>query len=430
MLKRIGLTPGKKLLIFLISLTALTIPMAYVYNSIAVILFVACSLLSARKTDFSIKFSIALPMALFLLMALSVSWSVNAHQSVKALGKEASLIFIPIAFMVNSRLSGRSVDAILKNYSLGMCVIGIGFLVRAFIRFAQTGNTEVFFYHELSTFDVNAIYLSVLFSMAFIIFLAKETKTFWGYGAMGFLLLFIFLLSSKNLIIINLLIVVLYYTAYSGFSRKVKTASLLTFLVLFLVFGYFGKIHERFMHELEVDQAITEQGVHVVTLKEAATRDKFDANCYFNGTAFRTYQARIFTEMLNEDGILLTGYGLSGSKQKIEQKGIEHNIYHESDALMPYNKMNFHNQYIEVFADLGIMGFVLVVLMLLVNLKNGIQSKYFVHIAFAILMISVFLTESFIWRQRGVVFFTLFYCIFNTMQPFAQRRAALKAAEV
>ena len=51
--------------------------------------------------------------------------------------------------------------------------------------------------------------------------------------------------------------------------------------------------------------------------------------------------------------------------------------------------------------------------MLFVNIKNAFQSKDFMHITFSVLMISLFLTESFLWRQRGVVFFTLFYCLFN-----------------
>ena len=80
---------------------------------------------------------------------------------------------------------------------------------------------------------------------------------------------------------------------------------------------------------------------------------------------------------------------------------------------MFYNKQNFHNQYVQTFADLGILGFLLVIIMLAINLKNGLAKKDFIHIAFAIVMISLFLTESFLWRQRGVVFFTIFYCIFN-----------------
>ena len=51
--------------------------------------------------------------------------------------------------------------------------------------------------------------------------------------------------------------------------------------------------------------------------------------------------------------------------------------------------------------------------MVVLNLKNAFKSKDFIHIAFAILMISLFLTESFLWRQRGVIFFMVFYCLFN-----------------
>jgi len=42
------------------------------------------------------------------------------------------------------------------------------------------------------------------------------------------------------------------------------------------------------------------------------------------------------------------------------------------------------------------------------------KSKDFIHFVFAFLMISLFLTESFLWRQRGVVFFTMLYCLFNS----------------
>lgn len=423
MLKRIGLTPGKRLLIFLISITVLTIPMGYAYNSVAVILFVACSLLSARKQDFSIKLSTALPLVLFLLMVLSASWSINAKESVKALGKEASLFFIPLAFMVNPQLNRRSVDIILKNYSMGMCAVGVFLVIRAFFRFMDTHNFDVFFYHELSTMDLNAIYLSALFSLAFIVFLAKETKTFWGYCAMGFLMLLIILLSSKNLIIMNVLLIVLYYVVFSGFSTKIKVASAVSLVGVFVVLGFYSKIHERLLHEIQTDNS-GQDAFHHVTLKEAATRQTFDQNCYFNGTAFRVYQARIFTEMLSEDPVFFTGYGLSGSKLKIEAKADEHNLYDGDGSKIPYKKMNFHNQYIEAFADLGVFGFIIVVAMLFINLKNGIKNKYFIQIAFATLMISVFLTESFLWRQRGVVFFTLFYCLFNEMQPWAKKLQA------
>jgi O-antigen ligase len=75
--------------------------------------------------------------------------------------------------------------------------------------------------------------------------------------------------------------------------------------------------------------------------------------------------------------------------------------------------MNFHNQYIQVFAELGIVGFLLLLLMLVLSISNAIASKNYFHIAFSVLMLSLFITESFLWRQRGVTFFIVMYCVLN-----------------
>jgi O-antigen ligase len=418
LLKRIGLQPGKKILVFLISLIAITIALGNVYNSLAVIFFVLYSVLASRRQDFSFRLELMLPLLLFVLMALSLSWSIDFKSTLKALGKEAALLFIPLAFMLNRKLSRNSAYDVLKNYSIGMCMVGVYFIVRAFIRYFQLGTTDVFFYHELSTFKINAIYLSTLFSLALFVFIAKKNKTIMGYVSTLFLLVMVFLLSSKNIIIIDVLLIVMYYLFFAGFSKGATIAAVAVFCAFALVMGYYGKIYDRLLHEMEpVKNTKVTHGVHNVSVGEAWHNKKFNGNDYFNGTAFRTYQIRIFKELLADEPILFTGYGLNASAKKIELKGIEHNLYHGNKESIGYNKLNFHNQYIEAFADLGIFGFLLLVAALVINLKNGIEAKYFVHIAFAILMISLFLTESFLWRQRGVVFFTLFYCLFNSLLP-------------
>jgi len=160
-----------------------------------------------------------------------------------------------------------------------------------------------------------------------------------------------------------------------------------------------------------------EDKVYNVSIKQAWTNDTFQPNDYFPGTAFRVYQFRIFTEMLAEDNIFWTGYGLNASYPKIEQKTIQYNLFLGNDSQEGYQNKNFHNQYVQNFAELGILGLLLLLAMLFINLKNAIKSKDFVHIAFAVLMISLFLTESFLWRQRGVMFFTVIYCLFN-VQPY------------
>jgi O-antigen ligase len=154
--------------------------------------------------------------------------------------------------------------------------------------------------------------------------------------------------------------------------------------------------------------------VYNVSVQQAWSKEKFQPNEYFAGTAFRVYQIRIFKEMLQEDDIFFSGYGLNASDFRIEEKGIEHNIFLGNDKYEGYQKKNFHNQYIQIFAETGVFGCVLLILIVLINLKNAIVTKDFVHFCFAILMISLFLTESLLARQRGVVFFTAIYCLFNS----------------
>ncbi len=118
------------------------------------------------------------------------------------------------------------------------------------------------------------------------------------------------------------------------------------------------------------------------------------------------------------------GFGLNASYPKIEEKAKHYNLFLGKEGMEGYQTKNFHNQYIQIFAELGVLGFILLLLMLTINVKIAYKSKDFVHFAFAILMISLFLTESFLWRQRGMVYFTMMYCLFNSGIALKNSKAA------
>ena len=182
-----------------------------------------------------------------------------------------------------------------------------------------------------------------------------------------------------------------------------------------------SNISDRFLIEFQsnqksgtINQNIGQGQVLNVSVGEAWNTDKFTDNQYFPGIAFRVYQLRVFTELLQEEPIFFTGYGLNATDSKILAKAKEHTIFMGNETHEGYHDKNFHNQYVQFFAELGFFGFVLIVAMLGITLYNGLIRKDFVHICFAILMISLFLTESFLARQRGIIFFTAFYCLFNS----------------
>ncbi|WP_417352897.1 O-antigen ligase family protein [Flavobacterium alkalisoli] len=403
-----------KTLVFLAVAVLLTIPLNYAFGSITVILFTLYALFTAKKEDFSFNIALFMPVALFLLMVASLIWSIDFKSTLKALSKEIPLLIIPVVFFV-IRLWPKQQKDILKFYSWGMFTYALFYVIRAVIKYFETGDTNVFFYHELVTKDVNAIYVSVFMSVALFYFVAKRTKRKFDYLALAFLFVFIFLLSSKNILLTDILLIILYFLFWSPVSKKTKWTFAVVFVTAIVTAGYFSKIKERVEVELKPDteQAVQDMGTRAITIAQAWNNKTFSQNDYFNGTSFRVYQIRIFTEMMQEDPVFFQGYGLNASLVKVKEKGDEHNVFKGDETHRGYNGLNFHNQYVEVFADLGLFGFLILITMMLLNLKNGLSNKDFVHIAFAILMIALFLTESFLWRQRGVVFFTLLYCLFN-----------------
>lgn len=420
LLKKIGLTPGKKSLLFFILLVAVTIPMGHIYNTLAVICFVLFSVLSATGYSHRPVTAFLLPIALFGLMIISLLWSPDIKQSFSGLSREASLLFIPLAFILNRPLSARSLNVVLKNFSLAMCAFAIYLIGRAVVRYMAGADASVFFKNELAS-DTVSIYLATFFSLALFVFLAKEKLTFWGYAAAAFLLVMVLLLSKRTIIITDIFIITAYYIFCPGYKKSTRVLLISGFYILGAVFIYFGNLSGQKFPGKNKQEHPTE---HLVSISEAWHNETFTPNDGFSGPAFRVYRARVLTEMTRENGIFFTGCGINTSGDEVAKIAYKDNTTHTGWENKPYHTLNFHNQYMEAYADLGIFGLALVLIMVVYNLVKGVKTKYFVHIAFAILMISLFLTESFLWRQKGVVFFTLFYCLFNDFRPAGRLKTA------
>lgn len=416
--------------IFLL-LLFVTIPFSLGLNNVALIVFLG-SVLLLKKKSFVFSKELFLPVLLYFLMVLSYFWSIDKLLTTKALPKEIALLLIPFAFMVLQPISKKFKSKILKYYSFSIVLIVVYFLIRAVIKFFILKDTSVFFYHGeydndigLVSKELNAIHVSVFVAIAFFYFYTSKKKNIINNIISSALFGFIVLLSSKNIILVFILLIVVHFLFFSKSANKMRLRNIFIFLIVIGFVFSFGKIKERFQLEFQTnsDKSLSSnvikdlpEGVHNVSVSEAWSNEKFTPNDFFPGTAFRVYQARLFFEFIKEENVFWTGFGLNSSYKKLEQKAVFYNVFQGTNEIEGYQKKNFHNQYIQVFVELGIFGFILLVLILLINLKKAIKNKDFIHIAFAVLMISVFLTESFLWRQRGVVFFIIFYCLFNSKE--------------
>lgn len=419
-------------------LVLLSIPLSFAINNIALGIYLFIALITFKKDNFSFQTNLFLPILLYLIMAVSFFWSIDPKSTLTALSKEIALLIIPIVFLASKDFLSEQKQKIIAYFSYGMVILALYYLFKAIIRFCLTQDSRVFFYHGENDDDfglvpklLNAIHVSVFVAVAFFYFFTKKAKSNYDLLIAGILFGFLLLLSSKNIILVVLFLILIHVFFFSKAAHKMRLRNIILFgLILAMVFS-FGRIKERFKVEFQnnSDKSLTANviegipvSVHILSIKEAWTNDYFTPNDYFPGTAFRVYQLRIFTELMTENNVFLTGFGLNASYPKIKEKAIEHNVYLGKDGKEGYQNKNFHNQYLQNFSELGFFGFFVLVIMLFINVKNTYISKDFVHFAFSILMISLFLTESFLWRQRGVVFFTLLYCLFNS-------KTALKDSE-
>ncbi len=400
-----------------ITLYVISIPLSMGFNNLMLLLLAVTTMVSIKKWQIGNHIVYYLFAALFILSAASYFWSVDPERTLKAIPRNIYWLLLPALFAVLPIFTKDIKQAVLKYYSYSMVVYGVLYVIKAILKFIQTGNKEVFFYHELVTKELNAIHVSVYFALAFFYFYNLSLKKTIHWFSAAFLAILLFLLSSKLIIVVFILLFLINYFFFTKSAQKLRMRNLLIFILLVGSILFFGKIKERFAVELQsnneksISHTVLEmqnQGIHIVSVNEAWNQEKFSPNDFFPGTAFRIYQARILKELLEEEAQWLTGFGLDGSYTKLEEKAMQYDIFLGNDQLEGYQKKNFHNQYLQLLADLGIFGFLILVFILVTLVKNAFSLKDFVPIAFTILMISLFLTESFLWRQRGIVFFTMF----------------------
>ena len=311
--KTIDFFKNPAVFIYLLAVILCTIPLKASFLSIAIIIFVFTAIFHKQSTKANFNTFLILPILFYVLMILSLIWTRDYKLTMNGLQKELPFLFIPLAFLFIPRLTKKAAYKIFRIFSLSMAVYGLYYLINALLRYISTGNSGVFFYHELVTIQLNAIYVSIFASFGVFYFISLKTKTIVDKIALFILLIIVFLLSSKSIITIDFILIICYYSFFAAIPQSVKTTTIIT-VTSFLVFSIFfvKEVKERFLLEYEtafIDNTINKkignqnEKVYNVSLKQAWEVDQFQANHFFPGTAIRVYQFRIFIEMLQENPI-------------------------------------------------------------------------------------------------------------------------------
>jgi len=378
----------------LVTLILITLPLGgYAINSIFVILFFLLSVYRFFTSKTSIVFS-KIPflfIAFYFLCFLSLLWTDSIKNTFEGLIRFLSYLVLPLAFIINSEKTF-SIHKIFERFSKSMVFFALYCLIIGFLKVFKYDDINFLFYHELSgnLSQLNAIYLSVFISLAIGFFLFKSEKSKATLFYAIFLGIFLVLLSSKIIISMTFVFSIWYFLK-NNFIKKGKPIHFITVIVMFFIFMISSiNFVNRFKTEFEK-----------TNINEVLETKDFGHVYLWTGIGLRVFQTKAFLEILTEKKRIFLGSGLHNSQEDLNNKYKEYNLY---PGFLNYN---YHNQYIQIFAELGIVGLILFLMILFVILKEVINTKDYFLFSFIIITLAVCITETFLWRQRGMVFFII-----------------------
>jgi len=196
--------------------------------------------------------------------------------------------------------------------------------------------------------------------------------------------LFIVLLSSKAGILalaMTYMLVILYYLVYRGHRTSILISG--TLLIAFLLtLSFFPQSYSRFYNA------------------ESALENELDTDSEESSVA-RILIWQTSLELIKKNPLFGVGTG------DVELELMK--LYKEKNIKLAVDEtLNAHNQYLQTFIALGIIGFVALIASFVFPAVYAFRKKQLLYLLFLAIFAFNLLVESMLERQAGVVFYALF----------------------
>ncbi len=342
------------------------------------------------KEKFQALFSqpLAIVMMLFYLLHLiSMAYTENTSVGWNDLLLKTSLFLLPLFITSTFFISNHKRFQVLKVFALLMMFMAASDIILSSIRYIETSRSEVFFYVELTHFlPRQPHYVSWYYSFAVFIaahqVLTNQGKKFWWLAGMVLLLISLVLLSSRIFYIAFVLVFTV--STFKLFNANLLSKSRLRLLILGTSFFLLCILMIPNTSSRIIDAKNEFESFVGVSSKHTNPR----AHLWNHGI-----------QLILKKPIL--GYGV-GDARGLLTKSFEGN---KSDFFK--NNHNFHNQYLQSWAEVGILGVLfLIVLMMMPFLQKNQHPLFLIFLGLTLIG---FLTESMLERQAGVIFFAFMY---------------------
>ena len=131
----------------------------------------------------------------------------------------------------------------------------------------------------------------------------------------------------------------------------------------------------------------------------------------FNGTSLRLTLWYLGVKTLREEGKLIQGLSAGDRKDVMNQK------YFETGLNPWYYDYNLHNQFVQTFVELGLVGLTIYLVLIVLLFIKAIKDRNWLLTVFLSAFVIFQMTESVLERNKGIVFFIFIIMLLLKLNP-------------
>lgn len=363
--------------------------------SVSLIIFSFFAIIQTKRTNFSKDKLVAILLlsSLSFIYLIGLTYSPNKTRAINLIIRVLPLLFIPVLIIGSNLHQDINVLKLKKYYTKGLLLSITLSLITASNNFYTTNDYSVFTYYDLGAFlNIHPTYYS-LYVLTGIIFLTLEkTHVLKKQGLILLILtMFLILLQSKTAIIL-MLIYYIFLLFKKNLKNQIRNIYILIFLIIVSIIIGVNTGNSRLTEfNINTDEneigSFNENGIH--------------QRVWLWENAFSQIKESVFF-----------GFGL-GSQNNLFSWKVEKHLL-ESNNPIPYQNaakkiasLNLHNQYLQIFYELGILGLIIflttsIIIIIKAYKKGNSLSFLLIYVSFFVFLI----TENLLDRQLGVYFFS------------------------
>jgi len=321
-----------------------------------------------------------------LVLLVGLLYSDDLPLGLRVLETNFSFLAMPIVFYKVDDFNKKKLHLIFQTFSFGLIVSSLICLFNAAIKYVNTGDIHAFFFYELTdVLDFQPTYFAyyIIFTISFGLYLFYFHQVWINYKLQLIVLLFLFfilMLTGGLTSFISILLVLSFFVLKFWTNEKTKIRTQSFAIVVVMIIGMF-----LFSHLYK----------------------KLDTPSYKITDHWERLE--LWESSINANINPWLGVGTGDYKKELNKFYTEHQM-----KIYAQESYNAHNQYIQILFSNGAMGLIALVFLIGRPLYISVRNQNVLGALTFFPFLIYGMTEVFLGRFQGVVFFALLHQIFLT----------------